>query len=297
VRFRRFVIAEDLFFIVDFTLLASSLQRCGSPRVSIAAALTSSSTKPRTDLPLRPLMAAPLTSSCSVPTGAAPRTRCDSPSVTTPLHVAFFDGSEPPAFPRLFSLRPRQVHFIIRWKNPVTGLTEEKHLTNAPRPASDKLSHLYTLVVRPDATFSIKIDNKDVRSGSLGDAADFSPRILPPRQIDDPSDVKPADWVDEAQIPDPEAVVRASSRTAWWHGAAASEVPGLPLGTHVHPCPVRLQKPEDWDEDAPSTIEDADAVKPAGWLDNEAAFVLDPTAVKPEEWDDEEDGAWPPTGV
>lgn len=59
-----------------------------------------------------------------------------------------------------------KVHFILRFRNPATDTWEEKHLTNAPRPASDKLSHLYTLIIRADGTFTIKIDNKDVRSGS-----------------------------------------------------------------------------------------------------------------------------------
>lgn len=150
-----------------------------------------------------------------------------------------------------------KVHFIIRWYNPVSRTFEEKHVTNAPRPVNDKLSHLYTLIIRPDASFTIKIDNEDVRSGSLGAADDFMPSILPLRQIDDPSDVKPEDWVDLAQIADPNAV-----------------------------------KPADWDETAPATIDDADAVKPNGWLDDEAAYVADPAALKPEEWDTEEDGVW-----
>lgn len=151
-----------------------------------------------------------------------------------------------------------KVHFIVRWRNPVTDVWEEKHLTNAPRPVNDKLSHLYTLVVRADGSFTIKVDNEDVRSGSLAAPEDFSPSVLPPAEIDDATDVKPADWVDAAQIPDPDAT-----------------------------------KPDDWDEDAPSTIEDASAVKPAGWLDDEPAFVSDPSAHRPEEWDDEEDGALP----
>ena len=51
-------------------------------------------------------------------------------------------------------------------------------------------------------------------------------------------------------------------------------------------------KPDDWDENAPSTIPDDDAVKPEGWLDDAPAYVPDPSATKPEDWDDEEDGEW-----
>ena len=35
-------------------------------------------------------------------------------------------------------------------------------------------------------------------------------------------------------------------------------------------------KPEDWDEDAPVSVEDEDAEKPEGWLDDEPAEIADP---------------------
>jgi calnexin len=91
---------------------------------------------------------------------------------------------------------------------------------------------------------------------------DFSPAINPPKEIDDEDDKKPADWVDEAQIADPEAV-----------------------------------KPEDWDEDAPYEIVDEEATKPEDWLEDEPTMIPDPEAEKPEDWDDEEDGDWQPPKV
>jgi calnexin len=99
------------------------------------------------------------------------------------------------------------VHFILRWRHPVSGVWEEHHLSNAPRPKNDRLPHVYTLVLRPDASFTIKIDNAAVRSGSL--YADFAPSLIPDKEVDDPTDTKPADWVDAAEIDDPEATVRA----------------------------------------------------------------------------------------
>jgi calnexin len=150
-----------------------------------------------------------------------------------------------------------RVHFIIRWRNPVSGAVEEKHAGNVPKARSDKVVHLYTLTLRPDATFSIAIDGKVETSGSLAVENDFQPPVLPPAEIDDPSDSKPADWVDAEKIADPAAA-----------------------------------KPEDWDEDAPETIEDAAAVRPTGWLEDEPDMVADPLARKPEDWDDEEDGVW-----
>lgn len=146
-----------------------------------------------------------------------------------------------------------KVHFIFNHKNPVTGVYEEKHYKSAPHIIADGNTNLYTLIVYPDNKFEILINQKVERRGDL--LKDFLPPVNPPELIDDPSDFKPEDWVNEAQIPDPLAV-----------------------------------KPEDWDEDAPFRIPDMSIVKPENWLDDESEFIPDPNAVKPEDWDDEEDG-------
>lgn len=148
-----------------------------------------------------------------------------------------------------------KVHFIFRHKNPKTGEYEEKHMTGAPSARLTKTSVLYTLIVNPDQTFEVRVDNEMAREGSL--LEDFTPDVNPPKEIDDPKDTKPADWVDSPQMDDPEAV-----------------------------------KPADWDEDAPFEIPDEDAEKPDDWLEDEPLKVTDPEAVKPEDWDDEEDGDW-----
>lgn len=153
-----------------------------------------------------------------------------------------------------------KVHFIFRHKNPVNGEVEEKHLIDTPYPKLAKTSTLYTLIVQPDNSFEILINNQSRKNGTLMEQ--FQPPVNPPKEIDDPKDSKPADWVDEARIPDPNA-----------------------------------KKPADWDEDAPLEIPDEDAVKPEGWLDNEPLQIPDPEAQKPEEWDDEEDGEWQPPMV
>lgn len=64
----------------------------------------------------------------------------------------------------------------------------------------DEYSHLYTLIVNPDNSYEVKIDNKKVESGSLEDDWDF----LPPKRIKDPEAKKPEDWDDREKIPDPE---------------------------------------------------------------------------------------------
>ncbi|KAH0789884.1 calnexin [Histomonas meleagridis] len=149
-----------------------------------------------------------------------------------------------------------KVHFIFRHKNPKTGVVEEKHMTNAPSIKTDKNNHLYTLIVRPDNSFEILIDAESVKQGSL--LTDFSPSVNPPREIDDPTDVKPSDWVDEEMIPDPEA-----------------------------------KKPEDWDETEPEYIKDPNKLTPPeGWLVDEPKFIPDPEAQKPEDWDDDIHGEW-----
>lgn len=50
------------------------------------------------------------------------------------------------------------MHFIFRHQNPISKEFEEKHMKNPPAIKSDKLTHLYTLHVRPDNTFAVYID-------------------------------------------------------------------------------------------------------------------------------------------
>ncbi|KAG6826918.1 hypothetical protein H0H92_013897 [Tricholoma furcatifolium] len=152
-----------------------------------------------------------------------------------------------------------KVHFIFRYKSPKTGEVEEKHLKLPPKPSIEKLTNLYTLIVNPDNTYEVLFNGESSKKGNL--LEDFEPAVNPPKEIDDPEDKKPADWVDTKKIADPEAT-----------------------------------KPEDWDEDAPYEILDEDAAKPEGWLDDEPKYIPDPDSTKPEEWDDDEDGDWiPPT--
>jgi len=153
-----------------------------------------------------------------------------------------------------------KVHFIFRHKNPKTGEYEEKHLKSPPAARITKTTTLYTLIVRPDQTFDIKIDGESVKSGSL--LEDFTPAVNPDEEVDDPNDTKPEDWIEDARISDPDAT-----------------------------------KPADWDEEAPFEVVDEAAEKPADWLEDEPTMIPDPEAEKPEDWDDEEDGDWIPPMV
>nr|CAX75038.1 calnexin [Schistosoma japonicum] len=150
-------------------------------------------------------------------------------------------------------------HFIFRYKNPNTGVYEEKHAKKVVPELesyfSDKKTHLYTLVLRSDNSFERYIDQIKVQSGNLLD--DFDPPVNPPKEIDDPHDKKPSDWDEREKIVD-----------------------------------INAKKPDDWDEDAPATIEDENAVKPSGWLDDEPEMIPDPSAEPPKDWDREMDGEW-----
>lgn len=69
----------------------------------------------------------------------------------------------------------------------------------APTPKDDELTHLYTLILNPDQTYEVKINNEKVESGSLEDDWD----MLPLKKIKDPEAKKPSDWDDRAKIDDP----------------------------------------------------------------------------------------------
>lgn len=152
-----------------------------------------------------------------------------------------------------------KLHFIFRHKNPLTGSFEEKHAKPSSKLTffDDRKTHLFTLVVRSDNTYSIMVDQFSVNEGSL--LEDFTPPVNPDKEIDDPEDSKPDDWDEREKIPDPDA-----------------------------------SKPDDWDEDAPAKIPDMDVEKPEGWLDDGPEFIPDPESSKPEDWDDEMDGDWEP---
>ena len=155
-----------------------------------------------------------------------------------------------------------KVHLIIRYQNPATKEIEEKHLAAPPTVLKQpNVTHVYTAVLDADAnTYSVLIDGKESKQGSLFE--DFYPAFIAPETIPDETDVKPEDWVDDAQIPDPKAT-----------------------------------KPDDWDEDAPAMIPDPEATMPAGWLEDEAKMVDDKEAIKPDDWEEDEDGTWEPPQV
>jgi len=110
-----------------------------------------------------------------------------------------------------------------------------------PRAESDEKTHFYTLILNPDNTYEVHVDGEKKESGNLVDDWDF----LKPKVIDDPTDKKPSDWVDEAEIDD------------------ASDV-----------------KPEDWDKE-PEQVKDPEAKKPDDWDEEEDGEWEAPTIPNP----------------
>jgi len=130
----------------------------------------------------------------------------------------------------------RKVHVIFNYKG-------KNHLIKKTiTPKDDTLLHLYTLIVKPDNTYKVLIDNKEEATGKLTEDWDF----LPAKEIKDPSKSKPADWVDEAEMDDPTD-----------------------------------KKPADYDAIA-KTVADPDAKKPEDWDDALDGEWEAPTIANPE---------------
>merc|ERR1712156_1369208 len=80
----------------------------------------------------------------------------------------------------------KKVHVIFAYKG--NDLLVKKDI----RCKDDVFTHLYTLIVKPDNTYIVKIDNEKVESGDLEADWDF----LAPKKIPDPDAKKPEDWED-----------------------------------------------------------------------------------------------------
>ncbi|XP_043946667.1 calreticulin-3 [Protopterus annectens] len=115
----------------------------------------------------------------------------------------------------------KKVHVILNYKDKNNLIKKEIKCKD------DEFTHLYTLILRPDQTYEVKINNEKVESGTLEDDWD----LLPPKKIKDPDAKKPEDWDDRAKIDDPDDV-----KPEDWDKPE-----------HI-PDPD-AKKPEDWDEE------------------------------------------------
>ncbi|KAM7478448.1 hypothetical protein LguiA_026661 [Lonicera macranthoides] len=138
--------------------------------------------------------------------------------------------------PDICGYSTKKVHAILTYNG-------TNHLIKKDVPCeTDQLTHVYTFILHPDATYSILIDNEEKQTGSL--YSDWS--LLPPKKIKDPEAKKPEDWEDKEFIPDPED-----------------------------------KKPEGYD-DIPKEITDVDAKKPEDWDDEEDGEWTAPTIPNPD---------------
>lgn len=145
------------------------------------------------------------------------------PSTLDPAHMTGDSDYNIMFGPDICGSSNKKVHVIFNYKG-------KNLLTKKTIPCeTDELTHVYTLIVRPNNTYEVRIDGSKKESGSLADDWDF----LLPKKIKDPSKSKPADWVDTRKIDDPTDV--------------------KPEGYDDIPKDIvdpEAQKPDDWDDEA-----------------------------------------------
>merc|ERR1712032_568497 len=118
----------------------------------------------------------------------------------------------------------KRTHLIFNYK----GKNVLKKTDLAYKQDDEGTTHLYRMTLKPDNTVRVDIDEEKIYDGAIKD--DWE--ILKPKEISDPDDKKPGDWVDDSMMDDPED-----------------------------------KKPADWVEE--KRIVDAEAKKPDNWDDEE----------------------------
>merc|ERR1712019_151841 len=118
----------------------------------------------------------------------------------------------------------KRTHLIFNYK----GKNVLKKSDLSYKQEGEGTSHLYRMTLKPDNTVRVDIDEESIYEGSLKE--DWE--MLAPKEISDPSDKKPSDWVDDSMMDDPED-----------------------------------KKPDDWTDE--KRIVDEEAKKPDDWDDEE----------------------------
>merc|ERR1719424_1785286 len=121
------------------------------------------------------------------------------------------------------------VHAIFNNKGENLLKTDKVNLEYSDK---NEFTHLYTMHIKPDGEYEIFFDLESKAKGKIVEDWGF-----PKPMIDDPSDSKPSDWVDEQEIDDPAA-----------------------------------KKPDGYD-DIPAQIPDPDATKPEDWDDEDVQLA------------------------
>merc|ERR1711920_1131714 len=91
----------------------------------------------------------------------------------------------------------KRTHLIFNYK----GNNVLKKSDLSYKQEGEGTSHLYRMILKPDNTVRVDIDEEKIYEGSIKD--DWE--VLKPKEINDPEDKKPDDWVEEKRIVDSDA--------------------------------------------------------------------------------------------
>merc|ERR1712032_1072089 len=117
----------------------------------------------------------------------------------------------------------KRTHLIFSYK----GKNILKKSDLAYKQEGEGTSHVYRLILRPDNTVRVEIDEEKIYDGAIKD--DWE--VLKPKEIADPTDKKPDDWTDESMIDDP-----AETKPADWV-------------EEKRIVDAEAKKPDDWDDE------------------------------------------------
>merc|ERR1711866_18564 len=90
----------------------------------------------------------------------------------------------------------KRTHLIFNYKG--TNVLKKTDLSY--KQEGEGTSHLYRMILKPDNTVRVEIDEEKIYEGSIKE--DWE--VLKPKEIPDPEDKKPSDWSDESMIDDPD---------------------------------------------------------------------------------------------
>merc|ERR1711957_670770 len=90
----------------------------------------------------------------------------------------------------------KRTHLIFNYKG--TNILKKTDL--AYKQEDEGTSHLYRMILKPDNTVRVEIDEEQIYEGSIKEDWD----VLKPKEISDPADKKPEDWSDDSMMDDPE---------------------------------------------------------------------------------------------
>merc|ERR1712151_514633 len=90
----------------------------------------------------------------------------------------------------------KRTHLIFNYK----GNNVLKKSDLSYKQEKEGTSHLYRMILKPDNTVRVEIDEEKIYEGSIKE--DWE--VLKPKEISDPEDKKPDDWADSSMMDDPD---------------------------------------------------------------------------------------------